>query len=235
MGFAPELAVVGDAAAAAAHAAELVAAQLRESVAARGRAALAVSGGRTPQRMFEILAGGGLPWDRIDVFQVDERVAPAGDPDRNARQLEQAFAAQLASNPERFHFMPVELPDLAGAAAAYERELVAGAGDPPVLDVVHLGLGADGHTASLFPGSLLLEETRASVAVTPEPYAGRRRMTLTLPTLERARLVVFVVTGADKQAVLPRLLRGDRDLVASRVRAQRTVLITDLEAARSIP
>jgi 6-phosphogluconolactonase/glucosamine-6-phosphate isomerase/deaminase len=99
---------------------------------------------------------------------------------------------------------------------------------------VHLGLGADGHTASLFPGSPLLEETRASVAVTPEPHAGRRRMTLTLPVLDRARLVVFVVTGADKRAALARLLRRDPTLVASRVRPERAVIVADLEAARSI-
>lgn len=231
---APELAVVGDAAAAAAHGAQLLAAQLRESVAARGRAAFAVSGGRTPQLMFAILAGGALPWERIDLFQVDERVAPAGDADRNATQIEHAFAAQLAAAPKRFHPMPVESAQLAAAAAAYARDLEAVAGRPPALDAVHLGLGADGHTASLFPGSPLLEETRASVAVTPEPHAGRRRMTLTLPVLDRARLVVFVVTGADKRAALARLLRRDPTLVASRVRPERAVIVADLEAARSI-
>jgi 6-phosphogluconolactonase len=231
---APQLTVVADAAAAAAHGAELVAAQLREGIAARGRASLAVSGGRTPQRMFELLATG-LPWDRVDLFQVDERVAPAGDADRNAVQIERALGAQLAAAPRRFHLMPVEHADLASAAAAYARELEAVAGRPPVLDVVHLGLGADGHTASLFAGSPLLEETRALVAITPETHAGRFRMTLTLPVLDRARLVVFLVTGADKRPVLPRLLNGDRDLVASRVRGERMIVVADLEAAPSIP
>jgi len=231
---AAELAVLADAAAAAAHAALLITAQLSDGVAARGRASLAVSGGRAPQRMFEILAAG-LPWDRVDLFQVDERVAPAGDADRNATQLERAFAAQLGGAPQRFHLMPVESADLAAAAAAYARELEAVAGQPPVLDAVHLGMGADGHTASLFPGSPLLEETRAAVAVTTEPHVGRRRMTLTLPVLDRARLVVFLVTGADKRAVLPRLLHGDRGIVAARVRSERMVIVADLEAARAIP
>ena len=230
-----ELVVEAHPDAAAARSASLISAELRERIAARGRATLAVSGGRTPERMFERLAADNLPWQRIEVFQVDERVAPAGHADRNALQIERAFAAPLAAEPERFHFMPVESPDLSAASAAYERALEAAAGTPPVLDVVHLGLGADGHTASLFGGSPLLEEARAAVAVTPEPHAGRRRMTLTLPVLSRARLVVFVVTGADKRGVLARLLERDANLVASRVRPERAVLVADLEAARSIP
>ncbi|HET8696504.1 MAG TPA: 6-phosphogluconolactonase [Gammaproteobacteria bacterium] len=228
---AQRLEVQADAAAAAARAAELIAAQLREGLAARGRATLAVSGGRTPERMLELLARTELPWDRVDVFQVDERVAPAGDPDRNALQLRRAFAAQ----PERLHFMPVEGADLAAGAIDYARTLAAAAGHPPTLDVVHLGLGADGHVASLFPGSALLEETRAAVAVTPEAHAGRRRMTLTLPVLGRARLVLLLVTGADKRSALARLTANDSGLVASRVRPAHAVIVADLEAAPSIP
>jgi 6-phosphogluconolactonase len=232
---APRLEVQADAAAAAGRAAELIAAQLREGLATRGRATLAVSGGRTPERMLELLARTELPWDRVDVFQVDERVAPAGDPDRNALQLRRAFAAQLAAGPERLHFMPVEAPDLIAGAAAYARALAAAAGDPPTLDVVHLGLGADAHVASLFPGSALLEETRSAVAVTPEAHAGRRRMTLTLPVLGRARLVLLLVTGADKRWALARLTANDSGLVASRLRPARAVIVADLEAAPSIP
>ncbi|HET8696115.1 MAG TPA: 6-phosphogluconolactonase, partial [Gammaproteobacteria bacterium] len=195
----------------------------------------AVSGGRTPQRMLTLLARVDLPWDRVDVFQVDERVAPPGDADRNAQQLRAAFAAQVATAPECFHFMPVEGADLAAGAADYARALAAAAGHPPALDAVHLGLGADGHVASLFPGSALLEETRAAVAVTPEAHAGRRRMTLTLPVLGRARLVLFLVTGADKRAALARLMANDSGLVASRVPTVRAVVVADLEAAPSIP
>ncbi|HEX5046204.1 MAG TPA: 6-phosphogluconolactonase [Gammaproteobacteria bacterium] len=225
---------MADPAAAAARGAELIAAQLRDAVAARGRASLAVSGGRSPQRMFDVLAAA-VPWEHVDLFQVDERVAPAGHADRNAVTIERAFAAQLARSPQRFHLMPVESADLEAAAASYAGELEAAAGYPPVLDAVHLGLGTDGHTASLFPGSPLLQEIGAAVAVTHEPHAGRRRMTLTLPVLDRARLAVFLVTGADKQAVLPRWLHGDRDIVASRVRCERVVVVADLEAARAIP
>jgi 6-phosphogluconolactonase len=229
------LEVEADAAAAATRAAELAAAQLRDGLGARGRATLAVSGGRTPERMLALLAREELAWDRIDVFQVDERVAPAGDADRNALQLRRAFAARLATQPERFHFMPVESADSSAGAAAYARELAAAAGDPPTLDVVHLGLGSDGHVASLFPGSALLDDTRVPVAVTPEAHEGRRRMTLTLPVLARARLVLLLVTGADKRAALARLTANDRGLVASRVPPARAMIVADLEAARSIP
>jgi 6-phosphogluconolactonase len=231
----PRLEVQADAAAAAARAAKLIAAQLREDLGERGRATLAVSGGRTPERMLELLAREELAWDRIDVFQVDERVAPAGHADRNALQLRRTFAGRLAALPERFHFMPVESPSLSAGAAEYARELAAAAGDPPTLDVVHLGLGTDGHVASLFPGSALLDETRAPVAVTPDVHAGRRRMTLTLPVLARARLVVLLVTGADKREALARLTANDRRLVASRLRPAHTAIVADLEAAPSIP
>ena len=230
----PELAVVDDAAAAAAQGAALIGAQLRAGVAERGRAALAVSGGRTPQRMFEILAREPLPWERIDVLQVDERVVPDGHAERNATQAGAAFAGPMARHPQSFHWMPVADADLDAAAARYAATLHTVAGREPLLDVVHLGLGADGHTASIFPGSALADETRVDVAATGE-HLGRRRMTLTLPVINRARLILWVVTGADKCDALARLLAGDPSLVASRVRRRGAVIVADLEAARAIP
>lgn len=230
----PELIVVRGAAQAAERAAAWLAAALAAHVAARGNASLAISGGRTPQKMLEILAREPLPWERIDVLQVDERVAPKGHVDRNATAAAAAFAAQVARHPERFHWMPVEDPSLAQASAAYTRTLREVAGEPPTLDVVHLGLGADGHTASLFPGSPLVDEAEADVAVTDEQL-GRRRMTLTLPVLNRARQILWVITGADKAATLARMLAGDPTVVASRVRRSGAVIVADVEATRTIP
>ncbi|MBA2321554.1 MAG: 6-phosphogluconolactonase, partial [Deltaproteobacteria bacterium] len=153
-------------------AADEVAGALRRAIGARGAATLAVSGGKTPAPMFSALAAFDLPWDVVDVFQVDERIAPAGDPARNA-------TAQ-AVLPGRFHPMPVEDPDPAAAAARYAASL------PDAFDCIHLGLGDDGHTASLLPGDPVLDEEKLTVAVTGV-YQGRARMTLTRPVLDRAR------------------------------------------------
>jgi 6-phosphogluconolactonase len=232
-GATPQLTIVDDAASAAARGAALIAAQLRTRAQDHGRATLAVSGGRTPQRMLELLARDTLPWERLDVLQVDERVVADGHAERNATQARAALAAPIARHPERFHWMPVTAPDLDAAARDYASTLRAVAGDDPVLDVVHLGLGADGHTASIFPGSAVAEETRAAVAVTDERL-GRRRMTLTLPVLDRARLILWIVTGTDKRDALARLIAGDPALIASRVRRNGAVIVADLEAAAAI-
>jgi 6-phosphogluconolactonase len=130
--------------------------------------------------------------------------------------------------------MPVTASDLEAAAEEYAATLRAVTGSEPTLDVVHLGLGADGHTASLFPGSAAAAETRAATAVT-EVRLGRRRMTLTLPVLNRARLILWIVTGKDKRDALARLVAGDAALVASRVRRDGAVIVADLEAAAAIP
>ena len=148
--------------------------------------------------------------------QVDERVAPAGHADRNLTHLDESLAA-APLDPGRIHAMPVEAPDLEAAAARYAARLEQIAGAPPVLDVVHLGLGQDGHTASLVPGDAVLDVTNADVGLTGM-YQGRRRMTLTYPILNRARRVLWIVTGSDKTASLGRLLDGDRAIPAGRVR-----------------
>ena len=215
-------------------AASWLAAQAREAVAARGRFAFALSGGRTPWQMLRALATEEVPWKDVHVFQVDERVAPAGDPDRNLTQVREILLGRVALPEENLHAMPVEQPDLGAAAASYARALGAVTGTPAVLDVVHLGLGADGHTASLVPGDPVLEVNGADVATTGL-YAGRRRMTLTYPLLDRARRILWVITGADKAPVLPRLLAGDRAIPAGRVRADRAVLLADAAAAAHLP
>jgi 6-phosphogluconolactonase len=216
-----------DGAALAVAAARLTADGLTAAVTLRGRATLALSGGKTPGAFFAALAATPLPWERIAVFQVDERLAPSGHPERNATLQRRAFAPVLRQHGSRFHWMPVEDADPVRAGKAYVDTLEAAAGSPPVLDVVHLGLGPDGHTASLFPGGRL--DADGDVAVT-DVHAGWRRMTMTFPIIDRARLVLFLVSGEDRRQALAALLRGDAGCVAARVRAERIVVLADAAA-----
>jgi len=222
--------VLPDAEGVARRAAALLGEKVREAARERGRASLAVSGGTTPWRMLRLLAGEELPWESLHLFQVDERVAPDGDPERNWTHLREALLDRLDLPPANLHPMPVAAADLAAGAASYARQLALVAGSPPALDVVHLGLGADGHTASLVPGDPVLEVLDADVALSA-PYAGRVRMTLTYPTLDRARSVLWVVTGAEKALALARLEAGDRSVPAGRVRAERALVLADAAAA----
>ena len=200
------------------HAAEVIAGEARAAVKARGRFAVAVSGGRTPWVMLRALSALDVPWKNVHVLQVDERHRPGGsrgpEPDAPAREPARAAVDPVSA---QIHAMPVESADLDEAAVRYAQTLVDIAGSPPVLDLVHLGLGADGHTASLVPGDPVLEVTDADVALTGL-YQGRRRMTLTYPVLNRARRVLWLITGEDKAAMLVRLRRGDPAIPAGRVR-----------------
>jgi 6-phosphogluconolactonase len=214
------------AAAAAAH----VAARLRDAVAARGRATLAVSGGSTPTRMFEALAAADadVPWERVHLFQVDERVAPFGHRDRNLTDLVAHLLCHGRVPAGNVHAMPVATADPAGAAARYASEL------PDAFDVIHLGIGDDGHTASLVPGDPVREVRDRPVAFS-RPYQGRMRMTLTYPVLDRAREVVWLVSGTSKAAALAGALRGDPALPASHVSAVDAVVFADDEALSAAP
>jgi 6-phosphogluconolactonase len=225
--------VLADPEAVARAAAALVAAEARSAVAARGRFVVAVSGGHTPWQMLRDLAGEDVPWAAVHVVQVDERVAPAGDPDRNLTHLRDSLLAHAPLPPDYFHPMPVNDPDLAAAAGRYAQTLREVAGTPPVLDLVHLGLGPDGHTASLVPGDPVLNVTDADVALAG-PYQGRRRMTLTYPILNRARHVLWLVTGGEKAEALKRLRDGDPTIPAGRVRGERATVLADRVAAARI-
>jgi len=211
-------------------AAAIIAAEARAAVASRGRFILAVSGGRTPWLMLRALADDTLPWDSMHVVQVDERVAPADSPDRNLAHLRESLLDHAPLSPDHIHAMPVEATDLERAAGQYALTLQGVAGAPPVLDLVHLGLGPDGHTASLVPGDAVLAVTDADVAVTG-PYQGRRRMTLTFPIINRSRRVLWLVTGGEKAEALVRLRDGDRSIPAARVRQDRALILADRAAA----
>lgn len=209
--------------------AERIAQVSRDSVTSRGRCALAFSGGATPWGTFRALAGEDVPWDRVHLFQVDERIAPPGDPERNDTHLKESLIDRIAIPPENVHLMPVDGADLDEGTRRYEAILRRIAGTPPVLDLVQLGLGEDGHTASLFPGDAALEVVDADVAVTGT-HKGYRRMTLTFPAIARARHLLWLVTGTGKAGAVRRLFAGDRSIPAGRIRHDRAILIADTAA-----
>ena len=222
--------VYPDAMAVARAAAKTIAAEARAAVAARGRFIMAVSGGKTPWQMLRDLAGEEVPWADVHVVQVDERIAPAGDPDRNLTHLRESLLSHAPLRPEQIQAMPVEEKDLIAAAKSYADTLEKIAGSPPVLDLAHLGLGPDGHTASLVPNDSVLDVTDADVALTGV-YQQRRRMTLTYPLLNRSRCILWVVTGAEKVEMLDRLRKGDVSIPAGRIRREHAIVLADRAAA----
>jgi 6-phosphogluconolactonase len=224
------LQVLADVESAARHAAEIIASEARAAVKARGRFTIAISGGRTPWVMLRELSSLDVPWQHVHVLQVDERIAPEGHADRNLTHLRESLLAQAQPGAAQIHAMPVESADLDRAAARYAQTLVDVAGSPPVLDLVHLGIGPDGHTASLVPGDPVLDVTDTDAALTGL-YQGRRRMTLTYPVLNRARRVLWLITGEDKAAMLVRLRRADPTIPAGRIRQDDALVLADRAAA----
>jgi len=200
---------------------------------ARGRFVLAVSGGHTPWQMLRALAKEEVPWKVVHVVQVDERVAPVGDPDRNLTHLRESLLGQAPLPTQQLYPMPVEAADLDAAARHYARTLQQVAGTPPLLDLAHLGLGPDGHTASLVPNDPVLQVTDRDVALTGR-YQNRERMTLTYPILNRSRRILWVVTGGEKADMLARLRAGDRSIPAGRVRQDQALVLADRAAAGQV-
>jgi 6-phosphogluconolactonase len=190
---------------------------------------LAVSGGSTPWTMLRMLASEDVPWHRVHLFQVDERIVPAFDPARNFTKIQSNLLESVPIPANQIHPMPVEIPDLNTAAATYAETLRQFAGTPPILDLVHLGLGADGHTASLVPGDPVLGCT-SDVAVT-NPYHGYRRMTLTYPVFDHARRILWIVTGSEKANALEQLRHGDQTIPASRIPTNNALVLADADAA----
>ncbi|HKX33700.1 MAG TPA: 6-phosphogluconolactonase [Actinomycetota bacterium] len=216
------LEVVPDAEAVARRAADVVAEAAREAIASRGRFTFAVSGGETPWAMFRALAEEDLSWDEVGIWQVDERVALDGDPDRNLTSLLPEIPVEADLRP-----MPVTEPDLEAAADRYAASL------PAEFELVHLGMGDDGHTASLVAGDPVLDVADRDVAVTGE-YRGLRRMTVTYPVLDRAGLALWMITGRDKAPMVPRLLAGDRSIPAGRVATAEQLVLVDAAAAAEV-
>jgi 6-phosphogluconolactonase len=225
--------VYADADAVARAAAKLIANEARDAVATRGKFVMAVSGGKTPWIMLRDLAQEEVPWNNVHVVQVDERVAPERDPDRNLTHVRASLLEHAPLRPEQIYAMPVESGDLEAACVRYARILETIAGSPPVLDLVHLGLGPDGHTASLVPGDPVLAMKDADVALTGI-YQNRRRMTLTYPIINRARHVLWLVTGSEKTEMLARLQAGNISIPASRISRDHAVVLADRAAARLV-
>ncbi len=203
----------------AAAAAEVIATVARAAVADYGVCAIALSGGRTPRPMFAALRSCDVPWHATTFFQVDERVVASTDSARNLLALRE----DLATVPVRWVTMPVNDPDLERAAERYGAQL------PERFDLVHLGLGTDGHTASLVPGDDVLSVRDRLVGLTKR-YQGYRRMTLTYPALARADQLLWIVTGPDKAHALAQLVAGDPAIPASHVVARRSLIIADAAA-----
>jgi len=218
-----------------------IATLLRDAAERRGRATLAVSGGSTPAAMLAELAELPVPWHAVHLFQVDERIAPDSDSARNLGQLEHSLLERLPAGARLagFHPMPAAAARAGegaavAAATAYALALTRIAGDPAVLDAVHLGIGDDGHTASLVPGDPALDIADRDVAVT-QLYRGHRRLTLTFPALARARARMWLVSGAAKAEVVRRLVMGDRSIPAGRLPHSSSTLFADAAAASALP
>jgi 6-phosphogluconolactonase len=228
-----EIEVFPDAESAAHAAAAVIAKEAQAAVAARRRFVMAVSGGHTPWIMLRALGSQAMPWEAVHVVQVDERVAPPGDPDRNLTHLRESLLQHSPLRPDQIYGMPVDAADLAGAAAEYAATLRNIAGSPPVLDLAHLGLGPDGHTASLVPGDPVLHVIDTDVAITGA-YQGRKRMTLTYPVLNRSRRILWLVTGDEKTAMLERLLRRDASIPAGTIQQEQAIILADRAATRQL-
>jgi len=207
-------------------AAAIVAADAREAVAARGSFNVAFSGGHGPWVMMRDLANEDVPWEKVQVFQIDERVAPAGDPDRNFTHIRETLVSHVPLEPEQIHPMPVESSDLGAAADQYAQTLRQYCGATPVLDLAHLGLGPDGHTASLVPGDPVLNVTDRDVALTGV-YQDRRRMTLTYPMINRSRKILWLVTGADKVDALKKLRAADPSIPGGRIAQENALCLAE--------
>jgi 6-phosphogluconolactonase len=222
--------LLADAETVAQEGARIIAEEARAAVAARGRFVVAISGGHTPWLMLRALADKDVPWKALHLVQADERVAPVESAERNLRHLRESLLDHVPLRSEQIYAMPVESPDLDAGARTYASALIKIAGSPAVLDLVHLGLGPDGHTASLVPGDPVLEVTDRDVAATGV-YQGRRRMTLTYPILNRARRILWIVTGTEKVEMLVRLRNGDISIPAGRVSRDHALVLADRAAA----
>ena len=211
-------------------AASIIAEEGRQAVALRGRFIIAVSGGKTPWKMLRALAYEDVPWKGMHILQVDERLAPGGHPERNMTHLRESLLGYAPLLPELIYAMPVEEKNTEAIAAGYAHTISEIAGSPAIIDLVHLGLGPDGHTASLIPGDPVLDVTDKDVALTGI-YQGRHRLTLTYPIINRARKILWLITGSEKSDMLQRLIDSDLSIPAGRISQEHAMVLADKEAA----
>jgi 6-phosphogluconolactonase len=209
-------------------AASVIAEEARKAVTMHGRFIFAVSGGKTPWKMLRALADEDVPWKEIHILQVDERLAPDGHPDRNITHLRESLLGYAPILPERIYAMQVEGPDPESAASDYSRTIREIAGSPAIIDLVHLGMGPDGHTASLIPGDTVLDVTDRDVALTGI-YQGRHRLTLTYPIINRARKILWLIAGSEKSEVLQRL-----SIPAGRISQENAYVLADNDAVKNL-
>lgn len=225
-----EIKILNDADAVAIDAAKWIATLARQAVFERGRFVMAVSGGKTPWLMLRLLGREDVPWEKVYVFQVDERVAPSGHADRNLTQLRNSLLSNSPINENHIVAMSVESNDLEFASGKYCNMIAQLAGSPPIFDLVHLGLGSDGHTASLIPHDQVLKVDDRDVAITGI-YQGRQRMTLTYPIINRSRNILWVITGSEKVSMLKHLLAADHSIPAGRINQDKAFVLADRDAS----
>jgi 6-phosphogluconolactonase len=211
-------------------AASIIAEEARKAVTLRGCFIFAVSGGKTPWKMLRALTDEDVPWERMHIVQVDERLAPEGHPDRNMTHLRESLIGHAPILPERIHAMQMEEKDPEAAAASYSRTIREIAGSSGIIDLIHLGLGPDGHTASLIPGDPVLDITDQDVALTVI-YHGRQRLTLTYPIINRARKILWLITGSEKNEMFQRLIDSDLSIPAGRISQEHAMVLADKDAA----
>ncbi len=224
-----ELQILPDAQAVAQKATQIIAELAQERIRLTGTFSFAVSGGSTPWKVLRQLADAALNWESVELFQVDERIAPAGDAQRNLTQITQNLLDHSALSLEQIHAMPVEQTDIESAAESYAQQLIKLCGNPPQLDLIHLGLGEDGHTASLLPSDPA-RKSQKLVTITKE-YQGLRRMTMTYPAINAAQRRLWIVTGTNKQSMLERLYQGDDSIPAGLVERENAIILADQNAA----
>ena len=200
----------------------------RELLYKKPLVSIAFSGGTTPAAMFQHLSAMRLDWGRIHIFQVDERIAPPGDAARNSTEFQKLLLERVPLPVAQFHPMPVEAGDLQKAAMDYAAELRTIMGDPPQIDILHLGIGADGHTASLLVGDDVYQ--RKSDVIVSAELGGYRRMTLNFQVLNNAQHIVWLITGSSKRKMLKRMLEKDEDIPAGRVSQANAVVVADSAA-----
>lgn len=207
-------------------AASYIADRIRENIARKGHFTFAISGGRTPWAMIKELAKEDLPWEKTFLFQVDERIAPDTHPDRNLTQLFKVIEGSKLVLRLNIFPMRVNAEDLSEACADYESHINRMTGNGK-LDLIHLGIGTDGHTASLVPDDPILEVMEKGVDITGNAYQGRLRMSLTYPLINQAEKILWVITGEEKAEMLNRLLHKDQSIPAGKIDQHHAIVLTE--------